>query len=146
MTKMEYCKKIVDEVSLLNLSSPSDSTVWNTIPLSEKAFKDLKKNAVALWKTHDNTHGYVSEKLGRIMFIDRVGDDAMVLFRMFDVEHKEKLLRKCKFRTVFEVCLRQYDETMGIIQKYVNKNIDSEDQKLEYTNIVDWLINKAKIG
>lgn len=51
---------------------------------SQEVFDEMKLIATQIWKTYDDTHGYVTEKLDRINNIDNVEDNAMVFYRMFD--------------------------------------------------------------
>ena len=51
---------------------------------SQEIFDDMKSVASTVWKTYDNTYGYVTEKLDYINRLENVQDNAMVFYRMFD--------------------------------------------------------------
>lgn len=58
----------------------------------EKIFKDIKRNAIKIWKTYDNTYGYVDEKVGRIKDLENVSDNAWYIVAMFDSINQMKLV------------------------------------------------------
>jgi hypothetical protein len=60
---------------------------------TQEVFNEMHLVATHIWKTYDNTHGYVDGKLNYINSIDNVEDNAMVFFRMFDIYNQEKMVR-----------------------------------------------------
>lgn len=64
----------------------------------QEVFDDIKGNAEKIWRTYDDTHGYVTEKLKRID-IDNVRDNAWYIVAMFDHINQEKLLTMVKPET-----------------------------------------------
>ncbi len=60
-----------------------DTNLYYTAP-SDAAFEEMKKECVTQWETHDNSHGYVDEKVGRIKDIRNIQDNFMYMFAMFD--------------------------------------------------------------
>jgi ribosome maturation protein Sdo1 len=66
---------------------------------SDEIFNDIKENAVKIWQTYDNTHGYASEKIGRIMDIKNVSDNAWFIVAQFDMPNQQKLLSMVKPET-----------------------------------------------
>lgn len=52
-------------------------------PPSAQAFEDLRINAIRLWNGYDN-EDYVNEKVGKIKYIQNIGDNFMFIFAMFD--------------------------------------------------------------
>lgn len=66
---------------------------------SETVFEDIKKNAIKIWKTYSDEHGYQSEKVGRIKDLKNVGDNAWMMVAMFDSSNQAKLLSMVKPET-----------------------------------------------
>lgn len=50
----------------------------------DQLFDEMKRECIAQWNTHDNTYGYVDEKVNRIKDIKNVGDNFMYMLGMFD--------------------------------------------------------------
>jgi hypothetical protein len=61
---------------------------------SQAIFNEIKEVAIEVWKTKDNTYGYVDEKIETINKIDNYADNVMVFYRMFDWENQ--ILMKSK--------------------------------------------------
>jgi hypothetical protein len=59
---------------------------------AQEVFDDIKKNAIKIWKTYDNTYGYVDEKVGRIEPMQNISDNAWTIVAMFDSDNQAKLL------------------------------------------------------
>ena len=55
---------------------------------SQEIFNEMKAIATEIWETYDNRFGYVDEKLGRINSFDNIQDNAMVFYRMFDIQNQ----------------------------------------------------------
>lgn len=55
---------------------------------SEEIFNDIKENAIKIWKTYDDTFGYVTKKLSRIENINNIED----MVAMFDHINQATLL------------------------------------------------------
>jgi len=66
---------------------------------SQEVFDDIKASAIKLWKSYDNTYGYVDEKLGRIEDIQNIDDNAWYMVAMFDPVNQTKLLDLVKPET-----------------------------------------------
>jgi hypothetical protein len=66
---------------------------------SQEVFDDIKASAIKLWKSYDNTYGYVDEKLGRIEDIQNIDDNAWYMVAMFDPVNQIKLLDLVKPET-----------------------------------------------
>jgi len=56
---------------------------------SQNIFEEMNSIATLIWKTYDNTYGYVTEKLDYINSIKNIEDNAMVFYRMFDNSNQE---------------------------------------------------------
>lgn len=67
-------------------------------PLQE-VFDDIKENAIKIWQTYDDTHGYASEKINKIKSLENVQDNAWFIVAMFDTNNQSKLLRMVKTET-----------------------------------------------
>jgi hypothetical protein len=48
-------------------------------------FNEIKKAAIKVWETKDNTYGYVTEKLERVNSIENYKDNVMTCYNMFDI-------------------------------------------------------------
>jgi len=51
---------------------------------SQEIFDEMKTIAIKIWETYDNTYWYVDEKISYINSLENIGDNAMVMYRMFD--------------------------------------------------------------
>lgn len=60
---------------------------------TQEVFNEMRLVATHIWKTYDNTYGYVDSKLIYVNNIDNVEDNAMIFFRMFDIYNQEKMIR-----------------------------------------------------
>lgn len=54
-------------------------------------FDDLKRCAIALWSTYDDTYGYATGKIGQIKDLANVRDNWMHIVAMFDAQNRNKL-------------------------------------------------------
>ena len=72
-------------------------------PLSDKAFADIKVSAIAIWNTYDNKYGYVTEEINKINSMGNIGDNAMYMIAMFDINNIKKLLSKLQAGTITEL-------------------------------------------
>lgn len=61
-------------------------------PPTQEIFEEIKREAIKIWETYDNTDGYVDEKVGRIKDLPNVSDNAMYIVAMFDWINRDKLL------------------------------------------------------
>ena len=57
---------------------------------TQELFNEMKGIATEIWKTYDDTHGYVTGKLEYINSFGNVSDNAMVFYRMFDSNNQYK--------------------------------------------------------
>ena len=57
----------------------------------DKVFKNIKEEATKIWKTYDNTYGYVDGKLSRIKDLENIRDNAWSMIGMFDPVNTRKL-------------------------------------------------------
>lgn len=57
----------------------------------QSIFDDIKKNAIEIWNTYDNTYGYRTEKLNRIKDLENIRDNALYMVGMFDYQNQAKL-------------------------------------------------------
>lgn len=82
-----------------------DIELYYTAP-SDESFEDMKKCAIDLWNTYDNTYGYVDEKVDAIKDIKNISDNFMYMFAMFDVQNQLKILLMLKDKTREELQIR----------------------------------------
>lgn len=78
-------------------------------PPTEKQFNELKNAATEIWKTYDNTYGYVDEKVERIKDLKNVGDNFMYMVAMFDIHNQERLAHLLSDETREAVSIRMID-------------------------------------
>ena len=69
------------------------SKLYYTPPL-QNVFDEVKEKAIEIWKTYDNTYGYVDEKLNKLRGLGNFGDNFMYMVAMFDQENQSKLGHK----------------------------------------------------
>ncbi len=55
---------------------------------SEAIFNEIKDAAIKVWKTKDNTYGYVDEKVATVESTNNVEDNIMICYRMFDYKNQ----------------------------------------------------------
>lgn len=63
---------------------------------SDEVFNDIKKNAIKIWQTYDNTYGYVDEKVNRIKDLKNIKDNYWTMVGMFDTFNQRKLIDAVK--------------------------------------------------
>jgi hypothetical protein len=68
-----------------------------------KAFKDMQNCCLKLWRTYDNTFGYVDEKVGCIEKIENVKDNFMYMYAMLDPFNQVKVYAQLQPETQKEV-------------------------------------------
>lgn len=73
------------------------------VPMSDESFNDIKKHAIEIWDTYDDTYGYASGKIERIKDLENVEDNAMYIIAMFDSENQRKLFGMLKEETIKEL-------------------------------------------
>lgn len=61
-------------------------------PPSDKMFNEIKREAIKIWQTYDDTYGYATKKIDSIKDIKNVKDNYMYMVAMFDECNQAKLL------------------------------------------------------
>lgn len=69
----------------------------------QEIFDDIKRNAIFLWKTKDNTHGYATEKIDAIKDLENISDNAWHIVAMFDPINQRKLLSMVEQSTAIQI-------------------------------------------
>lgn len=59
--------------------------------VTDEVFDELKREAIKIWQTYDNTYGYADEKIGMIELITNVKDNYGTFIGMFDIHNQRKL-------------------------------------------------------
>ena len=72
-------------------------------PPSNESFEDMKKCAIQIWSTYDNTYGYVDEKVKAIKDLKNVADNFMFIYAMFDWMNQIKIANCLKNSTLKEL-------------------------------------------
>jgi hypothetical protein len=62
-------------------------------PPSDEVFDEVKREAIKIWQTYDDTYGYASEKIKRVESIENHGDNVMYIIAMFDTSNMVKLAK-----------------------------------------------------
>jgi hypothetical protein len=57
---------------------------------SQEIFDEMKKVSTSIWSNYDNKFGYVDKKMEIINNLKNVQDNAMVMYRMFDIINQSK--------------------------------------------------------
>lgn len=65
----------------------------------QNVFDEIKENAMNIWLTFDDTHGYVTEKINRIKDLENVSDNAWYIVAMFDTNNQAKLISMVSTKT-----------------------------------------------
>jgi hypothetical protein len=60
---------------------------------SEEIFNEIKQAAIKVWKTKDNTGGYVTEKIAYLNSFSNYADNAMTFYRLFDSTNRMIMLK-----------------------------------------------------
>lgn len=76
---------------------------------SDATFEEMKKACIEQWSTHDNTHGYVEEKVNRIKDIKNVQDNFVYMFAMFSIDGQQGLVRRLSDDTKNDLRARLVD-------------------------------------
>lgn len=58
---------------------------------TDEVFAEVKAEAIKIWKTYDNTYGYVDEKVDKIKDLQNIRDNFMYMVAMFDMPNQIKL-------------------------------------------------------
>lgn len=61
-------------------------------PPTDKIFDEVKKQSIKIWKTYDNTFGYVDEKVNSIKNMKNIKDNFMYMIAMFDLFNQLRLI------------------------------------------------------
>lgn len=78
------------ERELIILSNKqAKGNIMNTV--SDEVFDELKREAIKIWKTYDNTYGYADEKIGYLESFGNVSDNFGTIIGMFDIHNQRKL-------------------------------------------------------
>ena len=59
--------------------------------IDDKAFEELRAEAIKIWQTYDDTYGYASEKIDYINSFGNIKDNYGTIIGMFDSENQAKL-------------------------------------------------------
>ena len=55
--------------------------------IDDKAFEELRAEAIKIWQTYDDTYGYASEKIDCINSFGNIKDNYGTIIGMFDSEN-----------------------------------------------------------
>lgn len=69
-------------------------------------FNEMKKLAIDIWATYDDTYGYATEKISRIKDLANVLDNFMYIFAMFDPINQRKLKANASKELLDEIAKR----------------------------------------
>lgn len=86
--------------------------------ISNKHFNELKRAAIEIWNTYDDTYGYRTEKLAQINSIKNIKDNYTTIITMFDYNNLALLAQKLKLETRIELADKIID---GLIDDMYEK-------------------------
>lgn len=66
---------------------------YNDAPSTE-IFEEIRKAAIEIWKTYDDTYGYASEKIAMVNNLTNFKDNWGTMVGMFDCDNQMILLDK----------------------------------------------------
>lgn len=70
---------------------------------SQEIFDEIKKEAIKIWETYDDTYGYVTEKKKYVDSIENYEDNAMAFYRMFDFINRGKLINNLSDKAIYYI-------------------------------------------
>ena len=68
---------------------------------SDEVFEEMRKIAISIWSTYDDTFKYATKKIDFVNSINNVEDNAMVFYRMFD-SHNQYRFRESASKEILE--------------------------------------------
>lgn len=98
-----------DYVLKINQHTMLSQEEYYTAP-SDTIFNDVKKCAIQIWNTYDNTYWYATEKISAIKELKNIQDNTLYMVQMFDIHNQTKLLSIVS------------DETRDRLAKFLNSN------------------------
>ena len=91
--------------------------LYYTAP-SEAIFIEVKAQAIMLWRSYSDEHGYASDKIKRIDDIENVSDNLMYMVAMFDTSNQNKLADQLSEEA--RLAIRERLEAGGSPAEYIN--------------------------
>ena len=82
------------------------------IPPSQEIFDEMKREAIKLWNTYDNTFWYATEKIDRIKDIQNISDNFMYILAMFDSNNQQIIKNFVSKECLEEIKKRLYEEKL----------------------------------
>lgn len=76
--------------------------------VSNEVFDELKREALKIWKTYDDTHGYATEKINLVNSIINHRDSYGTIIGMFDVQNQRIL-----YNAVSQEAQKAIDDWVG---------------------------------
>lgn len=62
-------------------------------PPKQEIFEEVKRAAIQIWSTYDDTYGYASSKINAIKDLQNIGDNTGYMIAMFDQSNQQRLLQ-----------------------------------------------------
>lgn len=88
--------------------------LYYTAP-TEEIFQEVKKEAIRIWETYDDTYGYSTEKTNQIKDMGNIKDNVMYIFAMFDIHNQMTLMRNISEEARNAVGVRYTDGMTEVI-------------------------------
>ena len=78
------------------------------IKIPDEIFNEIKDISIKLWGTHDNTHGYVTDKLEVIEPLTNSARNVVKIITMFDHWHQKAISQRISddAKRVISVCIK----------------------------------------
>lgn len=68
-----------------------DIKTYYTAP-PDHIFEEIKREAIKIWQSYDDTYGYATDKINRIKDVGNVKDNYAYIIAMFDTQNQRQLL------------------------------------------------------
>jgi hypothetical protein len=83
-------------------------------PPPDEIFEEMKKLAIGIWSTYDDTYGYASKKINRIKHLDNELDNFMYIFAMFDPINQLRLVSQSS-KSLFDEIKKRLESKWGYV-------------------------------
>jgi hypothetical protein len=98
--------------------NPMTSEEYYVAP-SQEVFDSVKRGAIAVWSSYDDTYGYATGKINRIKDIENVRDNCAYMVAMFDSTNRFKLRELVDTETARDYVQRLIDtETAAMLAAF----------------------------
>jgi phage pi2 protein 07 len=88
--------------------------------VSDKIYEEIKTTAIKLWCTHDNQHGYVTEKVDLIKDLPNSASNVLKIIKMFDHWHQRAIKGRISSDAIYTIkcCIKHGNQPQTIGQDF----------------------------